>query len=93
MSDKPDLGLMKNVVPIIGRSVDEQGIVILKKMLAQAEKGEILSVGIVAEKTNGDVAVCFSQGIGKPIVLLGAISMLMRQIQDHLIGGRTKTQL
>lgn len=71
-------------VPILGRT-NLAGIEATRKVLAMLESGELISVAIIGEKSDGAAAIYDAQGDGRLMTLLGAATMLVRRLQDHAI--------
>jgi len=69
-------------VPIIGtKRLDENGIRLAKSILEMLEKGEVVSIAVVAEKNDGKVIMAHSPGTGEPMRTIGGLSMLQRRVE------------
>jgi hypothetical protein len=70
----------------------EEILGLLADLLNEARRGEILSIAVACEFTDGTCRNDFGVDAGGGWqVLLGQVSMLQREIQDHLIGRREES--
>jgi hypothetical protein len=73
------------VVPVDGR---EDIIDVLTRRLAEAQRGEVLSIAVVAERPGGAVCTEYVRArAGNNIQLLGGVTLLQVRMSQDMNGG------
>lgn len=76
----------KSVVPLLGRT-NPAGVEVARKVLGMLERGELLSIAVIGEKSDGATCVYDAQGNGDLVKLLGAATLLVRRLTDRVVEG------